>query len=603
MKPIVIVDTVRKKYSMHADTNRHYGVADLLRELSGRRPAERLRPDEFWAVDGISFYLNAGDSIALVGRNGSGKSTMLKLLAGLIKPDAGMIQIDGRVQGLINLGAGFSPRLSGRENIMNGAALMGMSRARTLALMDEIVDFAELEDFIDSPVSTYSSGMYARLGFSVAVHLDPEILLIDEILSVGDYAFQNKCFVKMHEIKKRGATIVLVSHSFTHVNQVCEQAIWIDKGKLVKTGASADVTKAYMEHLESLQVDEVKRLNEARDCAQASASRTLQGLYGPIYDDFDKISDLEFSFRSGGGETDVLRTHDELEIEYRFKLNQPVTDLNVSLVFIRKDGLWMSAISTLNGDLVKDIHDGEAHCRVRIADCHLNPGNYVLAMPVHEGKSYLWRNIVKEFVVVSRERFTWHLTDFDYTYEVLNGGGDGVMVTEQAVRDAAQPPSAAIAASNRQSSSTSPTNAVRPLHFPHEFSMGTLRMRAAGSKVWEWEDVGEAIGRVFVPKEKELLLVVSAEAAGRLFGLNRLAPDDLFGIHLARTPVSDRDLGHLRRFSGLRALELRHTSITDRAVDALGALGGIKSLALPKSVGANALKQLQEALPGCTIIQ
>ncbi len=599
MKPIVIVDTVRKKYSMHADTNRHYGVVDLVRELTGRRPPEQLRPDEFWAVDGISFYLNAGDSMALVGRNGSGKSTMLKLLAGLIKPDAGMIQIGGRVQGLINLGAGFSPRLSGRENIMNGAALMGMSRARTLAVMDEIIDFAELEDFIDSPVSTYSSGMYARLGFSVAVHLDPEILLIDEILSVGDYAFQNKCFVKMHEIKKRGATIVLVSHSFTHVNQVCEQAIWIDKGRLVQMGASADVTKAYMEYLESLQVDEVKRLNEAQEAAPASANRTLQGLYGPIYDECDKISELEFSFRSGDAETDVLRTHDELEIEYRFRLNQPVTDLNVSLVFIRKDGLWMSAISTLNGDLVKEIHDGEVHCRVRIADCHLNPGNYVLVMPVHEGKSYLWRNIVKEFVVVSRERFTWHLTDFDYTYEVLNGTGGGVVLTEQAAAGATQPP----AAGHAMNASASPGDTVRPLHFPHEFSMGALRMRPAGSKLWEWEEAGEAIGRVFVPQDKELLLVVSSAGAGRLFGLNRLGPNDLFGMHLARTPVSDQDLGHLRRLTGLRALELRHTPITDRAVESLRALRGLKSLALPKSFGEAALKQLQEALPGCTILQ
>ncbi|MEN6627911.1 MAG: ATP-binding cassette domain-containing protein [Candidatus Sumerlaeia bacterium] len=591
MKPIVIAEQIRKKYSLHADANRHYGVADLFRELTGRRSSNALRPDEFWAVDGISFYLNPGDSIALVGRNGSGKSTMLKLLAGLIKPDDGVIQINGRVQGLINLGAGFSPRLSGRENIMNGAALMGLSRKRTLAIMDEIVDFAELGEFIDSPVSTYSSGMYARLGFSVAVHLDPQILLIDEILSVGDFAFQNKCFVKMHEIKKRGATIVLVSHSFTHVNQICDQALWLDRGRLVQAGAAGDVTKAYMEHLEARQVDELKRLNEAQ--AGPSTSRTLQGLYGPIYDEFDKISDLEFSFSSGGGETDVVRTHDELQIEYRFTLNQPVTDLNVSLVFIRKDGLWMTAISTLNGDLVREIHDGQVHCRVRIADCHLNPGNYVLVMPVHEGKSYLWRNIVKEFVVVSRERFTWHLTDFDYSYEVLNGSTEGPLLTEHSE---AAPKHAADA-------STSPNDSVRPLHFPYEYSMGTLRMRPAGSTVWEWEDLGEAIGRVFAPRDKELLLVVGADAAGRLFGLSRLAPDDLFGLHLARTPVRDQDLAHLARFTGLRTLELRHTEITDRALESLAPLRSLKTLALPATISEKAMNRLRETLPGCTLIQ
>lgn len=133
--------------------------------------------------------------------------------------------------------------------------------------------------------------------------------------------------------------------------------------------------------------------------------------------------------------------------------------------------------------------------------------------------------------------------------------------------------------------------------------MGSLRMRAAGSMVWEWEDAGEAIGRVFVPKGKELLLVVSSEGAGRLFGLNKLAADDLFGIHLARTPVSDSDLAHLRRLTGLRALELRHTKITEIAVESLGALSGLKSLALPKSIGPAAMKRLQEALPGCTMIQ
>ncbi len=302
-------------------------------------------------------------------------------------------------------------------------------------------------------------------------------------------------------------------------------------------GASADVTKAYMEYLESLQVDEVKRLNEAQEAAPASANRTLQGLYGPIYDECDKISELEFSFRSGDAETDVLRTHDELEIEYRFRLNQPVTDLNVSLVFIRKDGLWMSAISTLNGDLVKEIHDGEVHCRVRIADCHLNPGNYVLVMPVHEGKSYLWRNIVKEFVVVSRERFTWHLTDFDYTYEVLNGTGGGVVLTEQAAAGATHPPAAghAMNASASPATRSGRCTSARILDGRAADEAGRLETVGVGGSRRGDRAGGSSAGQ-------ELLLVVSSAGRGGRSG-SPAGAERPVGMHLARTPVSDRIWG------------------------------------------------------------
>ncbi len=247
MKPVVVVENVSKKYSRRADVHRQYGIKALINELLGRSQDTYLRQDEFLAVDDISLALYPGDSLALIGRNGCGKTTTLKMLNGTLKPDAGKIIIDGRVQALIALGAGFNPRLSGQENIFNAAAVLGLSNKETKAIIDEVVDFAELDDFIDSPVQTFSSGMHARLGFAVAVHLKPDILLIDEILSVGDYAFQNKCFAKMQQLKHEGVTILLVSHSHAQIIQLCEHALWLHKGQTLKTGSSKAVVKAYLQ--------------------------------------------------------------------------------------------------------------------------------------------------------------------------------------------------------------------------------------------------------------------------------------------------------------------------------------------------------------------
>lgn len=249
------VESLYKKYSRNAHDHLSYGLSDLLREMTGSRTRD-LRKDEFYAVNDVSFELTPGDSFALIGRNGSGKTTVLKMLNGLIKPDGGRITMAGRVQALINLGAGFSPRLSGRENIFNSASLMGLSHQETSELLDAIIDFSELEDFIDSPVGTYSSGMNARLGFSVAVHLQPDILLIDEVLAVGDFAFQNKCFLRMEELKRQGITIVFVSHSNAAVIKLCKQAAWIHEGCIRAMGPSLETVQAYMDFIEKEEMNQ-----------------------------------------------------------------------------------------------------------------------------------------------------------------------------------------------------------------------------------------------------------------------------------------------------------------------------------------------------------
>ena len=420
MKPIVVVENVFKKYARNANAHLGYGLSDILKQFVPRRRELELRKDEFLAVNDVSFHLYPGETFALIGRNGSGKTTLLKMMNGLSKLDGGTIIMDGRVQALINLGAGFKPALSGRENIYNSSALMGLNRRQTAAIVDEIIDFAELEEFIDSPIRTYSKGMNARLGFSVAIHLQPDILLIDEILSVGDFAFRNKCFVKLHELKKRGVTIVLVSHSHTDVAQLCDRALWIHKGKMMGTGPAKEVVTSYLQFLdkeEARRKREAQEIRKERDQRKASEKKTVD-LYGPIYDDLDKIEDLEVALIVNDAETDLIEVHSEVTIRYRFRLKAAVTDLNISLVFFRKDGMRLTTISTLNGDLLKNIHEGVVSCEVKIDDFHFTPGAYVLVMPIHEGKSYLYRTVVKEFMVTTNGSLTWQLTDLKYDYRV-----------------------------------------------------------------------------------------------------------------------------------------------------------------------------------------
>lgn len=205
-----------------------------------------LRRDRIVALEDVSFEIGRGEAVGLIGPNGSGKSTTLALIAGVLKPQAGCVEVRGRVCSLLELGAGFHPELTGRENIVLNGILLGLTRREVLAKMDEIVAFSELEAFLEQPLRTYSSGMLARLGFSVAAHLDPEILLIDEILAVGDLHFQAKCREKIHEFKKRQITIVVVSHSPEDIRLLCDRAIWLHTGTIAADGPPDLVVEQYV---------------------------------------------------------------------------------------------------------------------------------------------------------------------------------------------------------------------------------------------------------------------------------------------------------------------------------------------------------------------
>ncbi len=240
----VLFEGVCKEYPYY----RHMaaGVKAFLFDLY--RNIESLRKGRFVALNGVSFEVKKGETFGIVGRNGSGKSTILSLIAGVIRQDRGLIRTKGKISSLLELGAGFHPDLSGVENIILNGILMGHTRQEMMGKMQRIVDFSELGDFIYQPLRTYSSGMNVRLGFSVAVHIDPEILLVDEALAVGDIAFQEKCLVKMAEFRKSGATIIMVSHDVITIDKLCDRAAWIDNGTLMAVGKARDVVIRYLRH-------------------------------------------------------------------------------------------------------------------------------------------------------------------------------------------------------------------------------------------------------------------------------------------------------------------------------------------------------------------
>ncbi len=233
---LISVESVGKKFCRSLKRSLWYGLRDLGSELSGRANGDRqLRKDEFWAVDRISFELRRGETLGLIGHNGAGKTTLLRMISGLIKPDAGRIELNGRLQALIALGAGFNPLLTGRENVYVNASILGVRKREIDRLFDRIVEFAGVADAIDMPVQSYSSGMVVRLGFAIAAHLEPDILLVDEVLSVGDLAFRTKCQVRIQEMKQKGVAIVLVSHNLHTISHVCTRALTLTRGAFCST--------------------------------------------------------------------------------------------------------------------------------------------------------------------------------------------------------------------------------------------------------------------------------------------------------------------------------------------------------------------------------
>ena len=234
---VIEFDNVSKSFS------RHTGQMLLRSRLT--HWIRRKHKERFHALKHVSFHIESGESMAVVGPNGAGKSTLLGLVAGLARPDEGRITVNGRVAALLELGTGFHPDLTGTENVRLNASLLGLSRSRVAEVHDEIVEFSGIGSFIEEPLRTYSTGMIMRLAFSVAIYVDPEILLVDEVLAVGDQAFQAKCFEKVHDLRRRGKTLLCVSHSPAMVQELCDRAIWLEHGEVMMHGGVREVLEAY----------------------------------------------------------------------------------------------------------------------------------------------------------------------------------------------------------------------------------------------------------------------------------------------------------------------------------------------------------------------
>jgi lipopolysaccharide transport system ATP-binding protein len=256
--PSISVRNVSKKFARSLKRAMAYGLTDVARVafMPGRGAGdteatdENLRPSEFWALRDVSFDVAPGECLGIIGHNGAGKSTLFSILSGIYGPSAGTVTVRGRLQALIALGAGFHPMLTGRENIYINGSILGMRTREIDRIVDTIVDFSELRDFIDTPIKNYSSGMLVRLGFSVAVHTKPDILLVDEVLAVGDLAFQNKSFDRMMKIVRSGVPVVFVSHSMRAIETICSRVIWLDHGQVRKQGETGDVVEAYVKAME-----------------------------------------------------------------------------------------------------------------------------------------------------------------------------------------------------------------------------------------------------------------------------------------------------------------------------------------------------------------
>lgn len=242
-EPIIIFEKVSKSYPLY--THVKAGIKGFI--FNFPKAIKELRSRRFEALKDISFEVYKGETFGVIGKNGAGKSTLLGLMAGVLKPTRGKVFVNGRVSPLLELGAGFSNDLTGRENIILNGVLLGMTRKEVLKKMDAIIEFSELGEFIDQPVRTYSSGMVARLGFSIAVHIDPEILLIDEVLAVGDINFQKKCLERMMEFKDKGVTMVFVSHSMDDVKRICDRVMWIEDHRIFRIGRPEDVVDEYQQ--------------------------------------------------------------------------------------------------------------------------------------------------------------------------------------------------------------------------------------------------------------------------------------------------------------------------------------------------------------------
>lgn len=370
---------VSKKFTLHRDRPRS------LQELFlSWRPGRHKRAEKLWVLRDVSFDVDRHETLGIIGPNGAGKSTILKLIASIIVPTEGQVHVAGRVSSLLELGAGFHPDLTGRENIFLYGSLLGLGRGTMRQRFDDIVAFSELEEFIDIPVRTYSSGMYLRLAFSVAIHVDPEILLVDEILSVGDQAFQGKCMGRITDLQSKGVTIVYVSHQLGTVRNLCNRAIWMDEGQIADEGPADHVVRRYIDAV-ARQQDEILTAHNVSAIGRArSEGSTARRDVSPKRWGSGEVQIAEFRILdSTGTERYVFVTNEEMTIRMRYCAETSVDNPVFGLALHRSDGLHITGPNTKFGNLSIPCVQGEGILEYTIPQLPLLPGVYHVSLAVH----------------------------------------------------------------------------------------------------------------------------------------------------------------------------------------------------------------------------
>lgn len=380
--PIVDMRDVSKRFQMRNEEGRSFQDAfiNLFRKLRG----QNLGPQktDFWPLRQVSLQVYPGESLGIIGPNGSGKSTLLKLLAGIIEPTKGIIIVNGRVSALLELGAGFHPDLTGRENIFLNGSMYGLSKSEIQARLDEIIEFSELGKFIDMPIKHYSSGMYVRLGFAVAIHTKPDLLLVDEVLAVGDAAFQNKCLRAIHEYRRAGGTLILVSHDLGTIQSVCDRAIWYEDGGIQSEGHPTQVVMDYLNHIAHKEsaLLEGDPQNANRD--PSTNDEKDEGVRQRWGTQRIQITKVELCDHTGSPRK-VFVTGFPLQIRIHFEAPELVEDPVFGIAIHHQNGTHITGPNTDFAGVFIPVAHGKGTITFEIPNLPLLSGDYLVSVAVH----------------------------------------------------------------------------------------------------------------------------------------------------------------------------------------------------------------------------
>jgi len=374
---IIRVENLGKRYSLkHQQEGRQYkalrdviadGAKSFVRPLMGEGTnASNPGHEDFWALRDVNFEIKQGDRVGIIGRNGAGKSTLLKILSRIVEPTEGRISIKGRVASLLEVGTGFHPELTGRENIYLNGAILGMGKAEIKRKFDEIVDFAEVEKFLDTPVKRYSSGMYVRLAFAVAAHLEPEILIVDEVLAVGDAQFQKKCLGKMEDVGKEGRTVLFVSHNMGAITQLCNKGIYLNRGHITGRGEIDDVVVQY-----------VSSASSDGGCVEFEQNHRGREIF---------CKRLFISNSPGERANAEIDVRFPSYINIIYSVERPISNVELSVKISASDGraILTSSQSDSAPSKVRHRASGNYSASVKIPEMFLMPGSYLITISFHE---------------------------------------------------------------------------------------------------------------------------------------------------------------------------------------------------------------------------